>query len=39
MMERLGVHQFAEAVRLAVMAKFGSPPPAPQAPVSSQDPS
>jgi two-component system response regulator FixJ len=38
MMERLGVHQFAEAVRLAVMAKFGSPPPAPQAPGSSHDP-
>jgi two-component system response regulator FixJ len=26
MMERLGVRQFAEAVRLAVLAKFGSAP-------------
>jgi two-component system response regulator FixJ len=29
MMERLGVRQFAEAVRLAVLAKFGSRPPEP----------
>jgi FixJ family two-component response regulator len=27
MMERLGVRQFAEAIRLAVLAKFGFPPP------------
>jgi two-component system response regulator FixJ len=30
MMERLGVRQFAEAVRLAVLAKFGSPPSEPE---------
>lgn len=27
MMERLGVHQFAEAVRLAVLGKFGARSP------------
>jgi two-component system response regulator FixJ len=30
MMERLGVRQFAEAVRLAVLAKFGSAPSEPE---------
>jgi two-component system response regulator FixJ len=38
MMERLGVRQFAEAVRLAVMARYGSPPPAIQDPEPSDDP-
>jgi two-component system response regulator FixJ len=37
MMERLGVHQFAEAVRLAVLGKFGSRSP-PRGAGPSEDP-